>query len=176
MTGEPALTTNARPLIAAGRLIGIGMGGFVDGIVFHQILQLHNMLSARVPTTSIPNIEVNMVCDGIFHAFVWLMTALGLAMLWRAGQKAEVPWSGRTLAGSLIQGWGIFNIVEGLLDHHFLHLHHVVERLGVSLADWSFLAVSVLLILLGGALIRGGRGDTIATHPGPAASGRTVPR
>ena len=43
--------TNRRPLIAAGTLLGIGMGGFVDGIVFHQLLQIHNMLSAKYPTT-----------------------------------------------------------------------------------------------------------------------------
>ena len=34
-----------RPLVTAGTVLGIGMGGFVDGILFHQILQLHNMLS-----------------------------------------------------------------------------------------------------------------------------------
>ena len=28
---------NRRPLIAAGTMLGIGMGGFVDGIVFHGI-------------------------------------------------------------------------------------------------------------------------------------------
>jgi uncharacterized membrane protein len=42
-----------RPLIAAGTLLGIGMGGFVDGIVFHQLLQVHNMLSAQYPTTGL---------------------------------------------------------------------------------------------------------------------------
>ena len=31
---------NPRPLLAAGALLGIGMGGFVDGILFHQILQI----------------------------------------------------------------------------------------------------------------------------------------
>jgi uncharacterized membrane protein len=40
---------NPRPLVAAGALLGIGLGGFVDGILFHQILQLHNMLSNWVP-------------------------------------------------------------------------------------------------------------------------------
>jgi uncharacterized membrane protein len=33
----------------AGILIGIGMGGFVDGIVLHQMAQWHNMLSNIVP-------------------------------------------------------------------------------------------------------------------------------
>ena len=39
---------NARPLITAGTLLGIGLGGFVDGILFHQLLQAHNMLFAAV--------------------------------------------------------------------------------------------------------------------------------
>jgi uncharacterized membrane protein len=39
--------TIGRPLIAAGTALGIGMGGFVDGIVLHQLLQVHNMLSAK---------------------------------------------------------------------------------------------------------------------------------
>ncbi|MBA3481110.1 MAG: DUF2243 domain-containing protein, partial [Pirellulales bacterium] len=37
--------TDRRPLIAAATLLGIGLGGFVDGILFHQLLQFHNMLS-----------------------------------------------------------------------------------------------------------------------------------
>jgi len=134
-------TVNFRPLIAAGTLLGIGMGGFVDGIVFHQILQLHSMLSARRPRTSVVNLEVNMFWDGVFHAFTWLMTAAGVAMLFRAGRRADVPWSGRTLIGAMLAGWGTFNLVEGVIDHHVLHVHHVVESLGgVSKWDWAFLA------------------------------------
>jgi len=30
---------------SAGILLGIGLGGFVDGIVLHQILQWHHMLT-----------------------------------------------------------------------------------------------------------------------------------
>jgi uncharacterized membrane protein len=87
------------------------MGGFVDGILFHQILQLHNMLSARRPPTTVVNIEVNMVWDGLFHAFTWIVTAVGLVMLFRAGHRKEVPWSGRVLVGSMLAGWGLFNLV-----------------------------------------------------------------
>lgn len=163
---------NRRPLIAAGTLLGIGMGGFVDGIAFHQILQLHNMLSAKYPPNTLVNAEINMVWDGLFHAFTWVVTAIGLSMLWKAGQKKEVPWSTRTLVGSLFQGWGLFNLVEGIIDHHILNLHHVVERLGVSFADWAFLAAGVAFILLGRTLISAGRGDEIGAHPSPAAVGK----
>jgi len=165
--------SNLRPLIAAGTVLGIGMGGFVDGIVLHQILQVHNMLSAKFPPNTLVNAEINMVWDGLFHAFTWVTTAIGISMLWKAGQRREVPWSTRTLVGSLIQGWGIFNLVEGIIDHHLLNVHHVIERLGVSIADWLFLGVGgVLFILVGRALIKTGSRDDVGSHSSPAAAGR----
>lgn len=146
-----------RPVIAAGLALGIGMGGFVDGILFHQILQLHNMLSARVSTAMLVGAKVNMVWDGVFHAFVWAMTLAGIVLLWRAATTPGTRLSGRVLAGACAAGWGTFNVVEGLVDHHLLHLHHVVEWLGQSAWDWAFLASGVVLILGGAALVRRGR-------------------
>ena len=155
-----------RPLVSAGLVLGIGMGGFVDGIVFHQILQTHNMLSARRPPTTVVNLEVNMVWDGAFHAFTWLTTALGIALLFRAASVArrhpEMAWSGRTLLGAMLAGWGLFNLVEGVIDHHVLHVHHVVERLGPSVWDWVFLASGVLFIVAGCGIARvGERADGV---------------
>lgn len=154
-TPAPPTRANPRPLISAGLMIGVGMGGFVDGIVFHQILQIHNMLSARRPPTTVVNLETNMVWDGLFHAFTWTATAIGIAMLFRAGRRADVPWSGRVLAGAVIAGWGLFNFVEGLIDHHILQVHHVVQRLGLSIWDWLFLGSGVLLMATGWWIIRG---------------------
>lgn len=151
---------NLRPLIVSGVVLGIGLGGFVDGIVFHQLLQLHNMLTGRVPKTSITNMEINMFWDGLFHAFTWLTTIAGLWLLWRAGARKDVPWIGRIFVGGMILGWGLFNLVEGVIDHHILHAHHVVERLGVSIYDYIFLGSGVLFILIGWAMIRTGR-DTV---------------
>jgi uncharacterized membrane protein len=150
---------NRRPLIAAGTLLGIGMGGFVDGIVFHQILQLHNMLSARRPVVDLVSAEINMFWDGLFHALTWTMTALGIALLWRAVGRADVPRSTPTLVGSLLLGWGLFNLVEGAIDHHLLHVHHVVEELGESAWDVAFLGSGVVMIALGLAIIRAARRD-----------------
>ncbi len=36
------------PLTTASLVLGIGLGGFVDGIVLHQILQIHEMLSNKL--------------------------------------------------------------------------------------------------------------------------------
>ena len=143
---------SVRPVAAAG--LAIGMGGFVDGILFHQILQIHNMLSARVPTDTLVGAKVNMVWDGVFHAFVWAMTAAGIVLLWRAATRPGVTLSGRALFGGCLAGWGLFNLVEGVIDHHLLGLHHVVERLGPSVWDWLFLAAGAALLATGWLLIR----------------------
>jgi uncharacterized membrane protein len=142
--------------------MGAGLGGFVDGIVFHQILQVHNMLSNRIPPNDLVSAKVNMTWDGYFHAAVWIMTAVGLYLLFRAGQRRDVPWSGKILLGSLLAGFGLFNLVEGIIDHQILGIHHVMEYTDNKLPyDLAFLASGVILLLLGGALIRAGSKDTL---------------
>lgn len=146
-----------RPLVTAGVLLGVGMGGFVDGIVFNQLLQVHSMLSARMPRTSVVNLEVNMFWDGVFHAFTWLTTAGGLTLLWRAVRRDDVLLSTRTLVGAMALGWGLFNLVEGVINHHLLHLHHVTEGANHIVWDLAFLASGVALIAGGIAAVRGPR-------------------
>ena len=144
------------PLIAAGIVMGAGLGGFVDGIVFHQILQWHNMLSAKIPPNDLVSAKANMIWDGLFHAAVWLLTVVGLAMLWRAGSRADVPWSGRSFVGALLIGWGLFNLVEGIIDHHVLGLHHVFEYADrVWPYDVAFLVFGMVLLVAGRALVNG---------------------
>jgi len=165
---QTSSSLDRRPLIAAAALLGIGMGGFVDGIVFHQLLQLHNMLSAPgyYPKTGVPpeklvvNMQINMFWDGLFHTLTWIMTASGLALLWRCGQRSDVPWSTPTLLGGLSLGWGLFNLVEGIIDHHILHIHHVVESENHLIWDLAFLGSGVALIILGLTLINSGSRDS----------------
>lgn len=145
---------NKKPLTAAGTLLGIGLGGFVDGILFHQILQLHSMLSARLPQDELLNVKISMVWDGLFHAFTWLTTVVGVAMLWHASKRNDVLWNGKVLWGGLLLGWGIFNLVEGFIDHHLLGIHHVVELRGLSVYDYLFLVSGVVLIVFGAILTR----------------------
>jgi len=35
----------AGPVIAAATFLGLGLGGFIDGILLHQLLQWHQMIS-----------------------------------------------------------------------------------------------------------------------------------
>ena len=46
VTSRSGVTDGPRmPSRASGLLYGLGLGGFVDGIVLHQILQWHHMVS-----------------------------------------------------------------------------------------------------------------------------------
>jgi uncharacterized membrane protein len=143
------------PLLSAALVLGIGLGGFVDGIVFHQILQWHEMLSNRIPPTTLVAKTVNMFWDGVFHAFCLIVTLVGLILMWSVLKKKEVNRSGSLLAGGLLIGWGVFNIVEGIIDHHLLKLHNVRE-ISVDPEFWnvSFLIFSVVLIVIGVLLSR----------------------
>ena len=142
----------------AGILLGLGLGGFVDGIALHQIVHWHNMLSARVPPTDMEAMRVNMAADGWFHAGTWLLVFAGVLLLWSAGRMyGERLPPVRYLLGLLIGGWGAFNLVEGVIDHHLLQLHHVRDLpVHVPLYDYLCLAVGgVGLLLLGWLLARG---------------------
>jgi uncharacterized membrane protein len=113
--------------IWAGLLLGLGLGGFFDGIVLHQILQWHHMVSGthRYPMTTFAGLKANTLGDGLFHAATLLMTLIGLWLLWSATRRPHGPWPTRLLVGLLLMGWGTFNLVEGVIDHHILKLHHV---------------------------------------------------
>lgn len=155
-----ANTLRRGPLLSSGFLMGAGLGGFLDGIVLHQILQWHNMLSSRLPPDTLVRAKINMYWDGVFHAGVWTMTVIGLILLWQAGTRRDVAWSGKTFLGAMLAGWGLFNCVEGVIDHQLLGLHHVREY-SQDTASWdiAFLAFGVALILGGYALIRAGKND-----------------
>jgi uncharacterized membrane protein len=58
----------------------------------------------------------------------------------------------------LLAGWGIFNLVEGVVDHHILGVHHVRDDLGAPLGwDIGFLVFGALLLASGLALARSAR-------------------
>lgn len=68
------------PSRAPGLLLGIGLGGFVDGILLHQILQWHHMLTSEgsYPETTVAGLETNTLWDGLFHAATWVAVVLGI--------------------------------------------------------------------------------------------------
>ena len=104
--------------------------------------------------------RINMLWDGIFHAFVWLVTFTGILMLWRAARQGKAIPSGRALAGQLLLGWGLFNLIEGIIDHQILQTHYVREVPEYQIYNLTFLAIGgVLFIVLGWLLMRNAQQD-----------------
>jgi uncharacterized membrane protein len=153
-------------------MLGIGMGGFVDGILFHQIFQLHAMLSNWVPRDSLVNEQINMFWDGMFHAMTWIATAVGIGMLWRVLNRSSVPLSGKVCFGAMLFGWGAFNLVEGIIDHQILQVHHVHQNGDHLLWDMVFLGSGVVFTVVGVLLIRAGGKGKNETHGGVVAAVR----
>ena len=138
-----------RLVVTSGIILGIGLGGFVDGILLHQILQWHEMVSSVIPPVDLVSVKVNMLYDGLFHAFTWTMTLIGVLLLARAKDAERAAPVTRPLIASMVIGWGMFNVVEGVIDHQILGLHHVHPGSNQIAWDAGFLAVSVLLVVGG---------------------------
>ncbi|MFI5688043.1 DUF2243 domain-containing protein [Streptomyces sp. NPDC051636] len=168
-TAGTARSAEAAPgsLRLPGIVLGVGLGGFVDGILLHQLLQWHHMLTSTdhdhigvkyYSPKTVSGLEMNTVWDGVFHAVCWVAVIAGLGILHsRVTHNRRAAWASRALWGWILAGWGMFNLVEGLLDHQILGIHHV--RGGPYQAWWDagFLALGGLLVAGGFLLQRGGR-------------------
>lgn len=149
--------------LAAGILFGLGLGGFFDGIVLHQLLQWHHMVSARYPADTVEGLQFNTLLDGVFHASTYVFVALGLVLLWRAAHRRHLFWSNKLLIGTLLLGFGLFNTVEGLVNHQLLGLHHVNETVPADQWIWwdlGFLAWGLAMLAGGIAITRAGRRES----------------
>lgn len=157
--------------ISAGILFGLGLGGFFDGIILHQVLQWHHMLTSDgYPADSLHNLQVNTLWDGLFHMTTYVFVLLGLIILWKRAHRTHVRWSGKLLTGTMLMGFGIFNIAEGIVDHHILGIHHVNET--VPPEQWIYWDVGFLIwgavMLIGGwRLLKRGEQQTPEEHTSP---------
>jgi len=148
---------NTKPLFRAGLVLGLGLGGLFDGIVFHQILGWHHMIctTESCQPNSIDELKRQITQDGFFDFSVWSLTLIGVMLLFRAGRQPAQTWSGKVLFGAILAGWGTFNFVEGLIDHQILGLHHVLPGHPQQfLFDMLYLASGLLLVAAGWAIAR----------------------
>ncbi|MFC3168864.1 DUF2243 domain-containing protein [Paracoccus fontiphilus] len=141
-----------RSWIMAGATLGFALGGFFDGILLHQILQWHHLLSL-VP--AVTELRTQVMWDGYFHALMYGIAALGLWLLWRTGRGSPLP--GRGLAGAALIGFGAWHVVDTLLSHWILGIHRIkVDSPNPLFWDLLWLVVFGLLpAALGLRLLRG---------------------
>ena len=142
-----------------GIVLGLGLGGFVDGIVLHQLLQWHHMISSteKGPATTVAGLEANTLADGLFHTATWLLVALGVALLWRHARRGQPFAPDRIFVGWLLFGWGLFNVLDEIVFHALLDLHHIREGGNELAYDMAFLAIGIAQLVLGWLLARPAR-------------------
>ena len=91
----------ARHWTWAGAILGFALGGFFDGILLHQILQWHHLLSL---VAGMGDLRTQVLWDGYFHALMYLIAAAALWGLWSAHRRGALP-EGWALAGALLVGF-----------------------------------------------------------------------
>ena len=159
-----------REVITAAVVLGIGLSGFFDGILLHQVLQWHHLLSL-VQGETFRSIEAQILADGLFHVLMYLVTATGLYLLWRSRRQLADGVSWRTVAGGALLGFGLWNVIDVAFFHWILGIH----RIRVDVPDPMTYDVAWLAILggvplaIGWLLLRRSR-----TSGGAGAGGAAV--
>lgn len=143
------------PVQAPGLILGVGLGGFFDGIFLHQVFQWHHMFSSVISVDTVGGLRMNTLGDGLFHTVTWLAVLLGLWLLYsRVTHARRQVWGSAVLWGWILCGWGWFNLIEGLVDHQILGIHHVRPGPHQFIWDMAFLASGVIFIALGWLIAR----------------------
>jgi uncharacterized membrane protein len=135
-----------------GVVIGLGLGGFFDGIVLHQLLQWHHVVSSRITPDTLQGLEQNTFVDGLFHQAMWLVTIAGVVLLYRRLAYGSAGSPG--LLGGVLIGFGVFNVSDSIVLHWLLGLHNIRPGADWLLYDVAFFAWGVAMVVAGAWLVR----------------------
>ena len=148
----------------AGYALGFALGGFFDGILLHQVLQWHHLLSGIDEARQ--DIRFLILTDGLFHVLMYAIAAAGLWLLWRARAAFAVAGADRLLFANALIGFGVWHILDSLLSHWILGIHRIRMDVDNPLF-WDllwFFVFGVLPALIGLALRRNRHGGGGATR------------
>lgn len=127
-------------------LLGFALGGFFDGILLHQILQWHHLLSTINPGDA----RFQVAADGYFHALMYVVAAIGIWLL--VTSRAVSP---RLLLAGMLIGFGAWHVVDSVLSHWLLGIHRIRMDSGNPLLwDLFWFGLFGLAPLIAGWLMR----------------------
>jgi len=151
----------------AGYLLGFAIGGFFDGILLHQILQWHHLLSG-LEGERFGDLRFQVLADGLFHLLMYGLALLGLWLLWRSRKAFARSQADRVFLGNALIGFGSWHILDAVLSHWVLGIHRIRMEAAFPLfwdLLWFFL-FGVLFAMAGLYLRSNGR-------PGARSTGFT---
>ncbi|MRH43463.1 DUF2243 domain-containing protein [Aquibacillus halophilus] len=143
-----SLSIKDKNLFVAAFILGLGLLGAIDGIVFHQLLQWHHMVLST-------NIQLEILTDGFFTAAFSALLIWGGIKIFKDTRNDKLGYNWSIFFGGVFIGGGTFNLVEGIVNHHILQVHRVKPTAENPLVyDLAFLALGILLIIVGWMIIR----------------------
>jgi uncharacterized membrane protein len=148
-----------RPLRRAGFLLGFSLGGFFDGILLHQVLQWHHLLS-NVQAAALQDIRAQMLADGLFHVLMYFVAAWALVLLWKARAAYSAPGGDRALAAMALIGFGAWHIIDSVFSHWITGIHRIrVDSPNPLFWDLLWFAVFGIVPLVLGWLVHRRTGE-----------------
>jgi uncharacterized membrane protein len=125
-------------------LVGLGIAGFLDETVFHQLLHWHHFWDGG-------SAGAGLVSDGLFHAGSWIALVAGL--FWYADLRRRRTDSTRGWIAGMLLGAGAFQLYDGLIQHKLFHLHQIRYHVRIWPYDVTWNIIAALLLLVGALLL-----------------------
>lgn len=165
-------TVNGRALRWPALLLGFSLGGFFDGILLHQILQWHHLLSN---VDAVADMRGQIMADGVFHALMYLIAAFALYRLWSRRTAVDEAGASRFLRGNALIGFGVWHVLDSVVSHWITGIHRIkVDSSNPLMWDliW-FVAFGVIPLVLGWWVLRRGSGGS-SNHGRPATAALAI--
>jgi uncharacterized membrane protein len=141
-----ARSTDSGRNLLSGVLLGVGIAGFVDEVVFHQLLHWHHFYDRSTPAAG-------LVSDGIFHAFSWFATVAALFLF--ADIRRKRTFEPARWWGGILLGAGAFQLYDGTIQHKLLGIHQI--RYDVDLLPYDLTwNISAVALIAGGVVLLAG--------------------
>lgn len=145
-----------RAALRIGLILGVGLMGSIDEIVFHQLLRWHHFYDRAGPTWE-------TVSDGLLHALTATMLVAGAVLLWAERRRLVRLGGARPIWAGVLMGMGGFQLFDGIVDHKVLRLHQIRDTDNLLAYDVVWNGVAVVAIMAGWVLWRG-RGGAVGTE------------
>lgn len=145
------MTDPSRRSLVAAIVAGLGFSGVLDVLVLHHVLQLHHLVSARVDPGTVSGLRTNVLADGLFTLAMLGIMLVGLGWVWRVDRRTASPLSLAPLSSAGLVGIGLFDLIDVLVNHYLLGLHHATH--GGAFRDPQWVVISVAFTAAGLVLL-----------------------
>ncbi|MFI6033255.1 DUF2243 domain-containing protein [Streptomyces sp. NPDC051315] len=138
--GESGPGPESRRTLVVCAVIGMAVMAAIDEIVFHQLLGWHHFYDRS--TTA-----VGLFSDGLLHTAELLALVAGF-FLYADLRRRHVLAAAHARAGFFL-GLGLFQLLDGIVDHKLLRLHQIRYGVDVTPYDWAWNLAGLTLLLVG---------------------------